>query len=69
MISLEKYHLGLAKIGLNSEVILILGGLNREILLYRFMKITLLLYEFRLASQLYFKGNMAYHVCHAPLEL
>ena len=34
MISYGKFHLGLAKTGLNSEVVLILGGLNREILLY-----------------------------------
>ena len=34
MISQEKYHLGLAKTGLNSEVVLILGGLNSGILLY-----------------------------------
>ena len=33
-ISQEKYHLRLAKRGLNSEVVLILSGLNSEILLY-----------------------------------
>ena len=30
----EKLHLGLGKTGLNSEVVLILGGLNCDILLY-----------------------------------
>ena len=34
IISLEKYHLGLGKTSLNSEVVLILGGLNSDILLY-----------------------------------
>ena len=34
IISKEKYRLGLAKTGLNSEVVLILSGLNCEILLY-----------------------------------
>ena len=31
---IKKYHLGLAKAGLNSEVVLILDGLNSDILLY-----------------------------------
>ena len=30
---IRKYHLGLGKTGLNSEVVLILGGLNSDILL------------------------------------
>ena len=34
ILSLGKYHLGLAKTGLISEVVLILGGLNSEIFLY-----------------------------------
>ena len=35
VISKAKYNLGLGKTGLNSEVVLILGGLNRDVLLYR----------------------------------
>ena len=34
MISYGKYHLGLAKTGLNSEVVLNLSDLNSDILLY-----------------------------------
>ena len=34
MISLGKYHLGLSKASFNSEGVLILGGLNSDILLY-----------------------------------
>lgn len=33
-VSLVKYHLGLAKAGLDSEMVLISSGLNNEILLY-----------------------------------
>ena len=33
IISQGKYHMGLGKTGLNSEVVLILGGLNSDILL------------------------------------
>ena len=36
-ISYEKYHLGLAKTGLNSEVVFISSGLNSEILLYVYL--------------------------------
>ena len=32
VISKAKYNLGLGKTGLNSEVVLILGGLNRDVL-------------------------------------
>ena len=32
IISCGKYHLGLGKTGLDSEVVLILGGLNSDIL-------------------------------------
>ena len=34
IISLGKYHLGLVKTSLSSEVVLILAGLHSEILLY-----------------------------------
>ena len=34
MVLLERYHFGLRKTSLNSEVVLILGGLNSDILLY-----------------------------------
>ena len=34
IISKEKYHFGLGRTGLNSEVVLKLAGLNSDILLY-----------------------------------
>ena len=39
IISKGKYNLGLGKTGLNSEVVLILGGLNRDVLLYRHYRV------------------------------
>ena len=37
IISLGKYHIGLGKTGLDIGVVLILGGLNSDILLYQYL--------------------------------